>query len=106
MSALGQFALYALIQSEISLTLPLAGFSIGRCKERAFIFRFETLPNSLIPSPNLLMLVIPSITMGVLPTFCASLRQEIVNKSEDGFKIDSSLKANSSISFTGSMIKT
>ena len=52
------------------------------------------------------MLVIPSITIGVLPTFCESLRQEIVNKSEDGFKADSSLKANSSISLTGSIIRT
>ena len=70
------------------------------------MFRFETWLNSFIPSPNLLMLVIPSITTGVLPTFCASLRHEIVNKSEDGFKADSSLKANSSVSFTGSIIKT
>ncbi len=45
-------------------------------------------------------------TTGVFPTFCASLRQEIVNKSEDGFKADSALKANSSISFTGSIINT
>ena len=42
LSPFGQIVLYELIQSEISATLPFEGFSIGRCKERALIFRFET----------------------------------------------------------------
>ena len=42
LSPFGQIVLYELIQSEISITLPFAVFSIGRCKESALIFRFET----------------------------------------------------------------
>ena len=70
------------------------------------IFKLETSFNSLIFKPNLFMLVNPSITTGVFPTFWASFKQEIVNNREELLIVESSLNANSSISLIGSIINT